>query len=112
MNNRRGKPLRWIASFLVPLLLYPFVLRGLIEAFHPKAGWLVYALDRLDLSQSVSDALVTFIFRAYDLLIGIWASPFILFALWFSAGLLGLATYALVVSRSRTSRLAARLAST
>ncbi len=110
MNNRRGNSLRWIASFVVPLVLYPFVLRALIEAFHPKVGWLVSTVDRLDPSQGVADAFATFAFATYDLLISIWASPLIFFALWLAAGVLGAGAYAL--RHVRTGGLAARSAST
>ena len=90
MTKSRRKWLQLLAFALVPMLAYPFVLRGLIEAFHPKQGLWLVAADSLGLSEDAFYVAARFFSHGYDALTGVWSHSVLFFGLWLASGALGL----------------------
>jgi hypothetical protein len=111
MINSRRKWLQLLALALVPMLAYPFVLRGLIEAFHPKQGLWQLAARSLGLGEDASYAVARFFISGYDVLTGIWSRPVLFFGLWLASGVAGAVLWRHMQARKQRHKVASAKAS-
>ncbi len=111
MTDSRRKWLQLLAFALVPMLAYPFVLRGLIEAFHPKQGLWQLAASSLGLGEGLSHAVARFFSYGYDVLTGIWSDPVLFFGLWLASGVAGAVIWRRMQARNQRHKVASAKAS-